>query len=325
MADPYVRHDSQIVLGVEDAQGTTVSPDRTFGKVSGDTDLPDPEVDWLEERSISAGSSRELTGKYAGQNAYDGGSVSVVPVDGFPLAFAFGSDEVGVDTVSGNGTVHTIEILNGARPPTATVEATFFGRGNGDDFVRTFGGVAAGSVTLTVDNESRLSTDLDLMALGVETGTTPTTSVSKDTRDPWVFDDVDSSLSLFGSTYARVTEFEHELTTNAEARYYLNAGTGADPFEHLYANAEHSLTATVTVTDDDLYDELIGRDDAGDATFKFRKPSTGEVLKYEAGGIGIAEAPHPIPEEGANEVDLSIVPNTAKIIVSDTEAGDAYV
>jgi hypothetical protein len=325
MSDPYVRHDSQIVIGVEDDQGTTVTPDRTFGKVSGDTDLPDPEVDWLEERSISAGASRELTGKYAGQNQYDGGSVSVVPVDGFPLAFAFGADEVGVDTVTGNGTAHTIDILNGKTPPTITTEATFFGRGTGDPFVRTFGGVAAGSVTLSVDNESRLTTDLDLMALGVDTGTSPTTSVSEDTRDPWVFDDVESSLSLFGSTYARVTDFEHELTTNAEARYYLNAATGADPFEHLYANAEHSLTATVTVTDDELYQELRGRDDAGTATIKFTKASTGEVLRYEAGGIGIAEAPHPIPEEGANEVDLSIVPNTAKIIVSDTVESDAYV
>lgn len=334
MADPFVRHDSQVLVGVESDQGTTVTPDRTFGYVSGDTDLPDPEVDWLEERSISAGGSRELTDKYPGQNAYEGGSVSITPVDGFPVALAFGNDTTTADTnldatgtqTSETGTtLHTIDVLDGALPPTITVEATYFGRGTGTDFVRTFGGVTPGSVTIGVDNESKLTTDLDLMALGVTEGDTPTTTVSAPTRDPWVFDNVESDLSLNGTEYCRVTEFEHELTTNAEPRYYLCANAGADPKEHLYANAEHSLTATVTVTDDVLYNELLGRGDAGSATFQFNKPATGEVFRYEASNIGIAEAPHNIPEEGANEVDLSIVPDSVTIEVTDTEATGAYV
>lgn len=334
MSDPYVRHDSQIVVGVESDQGTTVTPDRTFGYVSGDTDLPDPEVDWLEERSISGSGGRELTDKYPGQNAYEGGSVPIVPVDGFPLALAFGGDTVTADTnldasgsqVSETGTtLHTIDVLDGAKPPTATVEATYFGRGTGSDFVRTFGGVGAGSVTLSVDNESRLSTDLELSALGVTEGDSPTTSVSSPTRDPWVFDNVESDLSLNGTEYCRVTDFEHEMTTNAEPQYYICSNAGADPFEHLYANAEHSLTATVTVTDDVLYTELLGRGDAGDATIQFTKPSTGEVLRYTATGIGIEEAPHNIPEEGANEVDLSIIPNSVTIEVTDTQETSTYV
>jgi hypothetical protein len=334
MADPFVAHDSSLLVGLESDQGTTVTPDRTFGYVSGDTDLPDPSVDWLEERSISGGASRELSGKYAGQNTYDGGSIPIFPVDGFPIALAFGNDTTTADTnldatgaeVSETGTtLHSIDVLDGALPPTVTVEATYFGRGTGTDFVRTFGGVTPGSVTLSVDNESRLSTDLDLMALGVTEGDSPTTSVSEPTRDPWVFDNVSSSLSLNGTEYCRITDFEHELTSNIQSKYYICADAGADPFEHLYANAEHSLTATVTVTDDVLYTELLGRDDAGDASIQFTKPSTGEVLRYEATGIGIAEAPHSLPEEGANEVDLSIVPNTARILVSDTTATSAYL
>jgi len=149
--------------------------------------------------------------------------------------------------------------------------------------------------------------------------------VSAPTRDPWVFDDVESDLSLNGVEYCRVTEFEHELTTNVDPRYYLCSNAGADPFEHLYANAEHSLTATVTVTDDGLYNDLLGRDDAGDATFQFNKPSNSERLRYEATNIGIQEAPHNIPEEGANEVELTIVPDSVTVKVTDTSESSAYI
>lgn len=333
MADPYVRHDSQLAVGLESDQGTTVTPDRTVGYVSGDTDLPDPDVDWLEERSISGGSTRELTDKYAGQNTYDGGSVSITPVDGFPLALAFGNDSTTADTnldASGSQTsetgttLHTIDVLAGALPPTITVEATYYGRGSGSDFVRTFAGVTPGSVTLSVDNESRLTTDLDLMALGVTEGDSPT-SVSAPTRDPWIFDNVESDLSLNGTEYCRVTDFEHEFTTNVDPRHYVCSSAGADPFEHLYNNADHSLTATVTVTDDTLYNELLSRDDAGDANIQFTKPSTGEVLRYEASSIGIEQAPHGIPEDGANEVDLTILPNSVTMKVTDTDATASYV
>jgi hypothetical protein len=334
MTDPYVRHDSQIIVGVESDQGTTVTPTRTFGKVDGDTDLPDPSIEWLEERSISAGASRELSGKYPGQNTYEGGSIPVVPVDGVPLALAFGNDATTADTnldatgseVAETGTtLHTIDVLDSKKPPTVTVEATYFGRGTGSDFARTFGGAAPPSVTLSVDNEGRLSSDLDMLAMGVTEGDAPTTSVSEDTRDPWIFDDVESDLSLFGNTYARVTEFEHELTTNADPRHYIASSSGRDPFEVLYQNAEHELSATITVVDDTLYTELLNANDAGSATIQFSKPSTGEVLRYEASNIGISEAPHNIPEEGANEVDVTITPDSAVVKVTDTQETSAYV
>lgn len=333
MADPYVRHDSQLSVGVESEQGSTVPPSRNIGIVDGDTDLPDPTVDWLEERSISGGGTRELTGKYAGQETLDGGSVPVKPFDGFPLALVFGNDTVTADTtldadgneVSETGTtLHTIEVLSGATPPTVTVEAALFGRGGGDDFVRTFGGVAAPSTTLTVDNESRLTSDLDIVALDVSTGTS-STPVPSDDRNPWIFDDVSSNLSINGTTYARVTDFEHEISSNIDTRTYIESSNGRRPFEHLYENAEHELSVTITPTDTQLFADLLAADDAGDASIQFEKPDTGEVLRYEASRVGFQEAPHTIPEEGAVEVDVTIVPDTAVVKVSDTEATGAYV
>jgi len=331
--DPFVRHDAQVAVGLESDQGTAVAPDRGFGKVSGDTDMPDPSIEWLEERSLSGGSQRELTGKYAGQNTYDGGSVPIMPVDGFPVALAFGNDTVTADTnldssgseVAENGTtLHEISVLDNKIPPTVTIEAALYGRGTGSDFVRTFTGAAPPSVSIQVDNESRLSTDLDFVAMGVSEGDSPT-SVNADTRDPWVFDDVESNLSLYGNTYARVTDFEHEHTTNVDPRHYIASSAGRDPFEMLYANAEHETTVTVTPVDDQLFRDLIGADDAGDGSIQFKKPSTGEVFRFEASNIGIEEGPHSIPEEGAVDVDLTLIPDTAKIRVTDTQTATAYV
>lgn len=333
MADPYVRHDSQIAVAVESDQGTAETVSRCLGKVDGDTDLPDPSIDWLEERNLCGGSSRELSGKYAGQRTFDGGSIPIVPVDGFPLALAFGNDTVTADTnLDGSGsevsetgtTLHTIDVLDGAIPPTMTVEAALYGRGTGSDFVRTFTGAAPPSVSISVDNESRLSTDIDLLAMGVTEGDSPT-SVSADTRDPWVFNDVESDLSLNGNSYARVTEFEHEHTTNVDPRHYLNSTSARDPFEVLYANAEHETSVTVTATDDQLFKDLLSADDAGDASIQFNKPSTDERLRFEATNIGIEEAPHSIPEEGAVDVDLTLIPDSVTVKVTDTQATSAYV
>lgn len=334
MSDPFVRHDTQITVGVETDQGTPVAPTRGFGKVGDATDLPDPTVDWLEERSITGGAERELTGKYAGQNTYDGGSIPIVPVDGFPVALAFGNDTVTPDTnldasgseVADNGTtLHTIDVLNNAIPPTVTVEAAMFGRGTGSDFVRTFEGAAPPSVSIEVDNESRLSTDLDLVAMGVGEGDSPTTGISEDTRDPWIFDDVESDLSINGRTYARITDFTHELTTNVDPRHYIASTSGRDPFEILYANAEHETTVTVTPVDDQLFVDLLAADDAGDATIQFKKPSTGEVFRFEAASVGIQDAPHAIPDDGAVEVDVTLIPDTAQVKVTDTQSSSSYV
>lgn len=333
MADPYVRHDSGLSVGLESDQGTSVTPDRGLGKVDGQVDLMDPAVDWIEERSITGGSRRELTGQYAGQNTYDGGTIPVVPVDGFPLALAFGNDTVTADTnldasgseVSETGTtLHTIDVLDASIPPTVTLEAVLYGRGTGSDFVRTFTGAGVNSVSIEADTEGPLSTDLDMSALGVSEGDSPT-SISADSRDPWVFDDVESDLSLFGNSYARVTDFALEHTSGFDPRYYLNSTSGRDPFEALYLNAEHELTSTITVVDDQLYNDLLNAGNAGSANFQFRKPSNDERMRIEASNIAIEEVPHPIPEEGAVDAEITIRPETLTIKVTDTSTSTAYV
>lgn len=333
MASPYVRHDSQIAVGLETTQGSAVTPSRTFGKINGDTDLPDPEVDWQEERSISGAASRMPTAKYPGQNVYEGGSVPIHPVDGFPIALFLGADSTTADTgldstgseVSDTGTtLHTITPADGKIPPTLTIEAAYYGRDGGNDFVRTFTGATPGSGTVSVDNEGRLTTDLDMVAMGVSTGSTPT-SISEDTRDPWMFHDTESDLSIAGTSYARVDEFEWELGTNAEPKHYLNSSSAQDPFEVLYGNAEPSLSASITPVDDSLYQELRGRSDAGSASIQFYRASSDERLLFEFGSVGFEETPVPMPEEGDPSIDVSILFDDVTVKVEDTQTSSAYV
>lgn len=332
--DPLVRHDSQIVVGSESTQGTTVTPDREPGKIDGETDMPDPSVEWQEERSIAVGASRELSGKEPGRNVYEGGTLPLIPFDGMPIAWLLGADSVQTDTgLSSAGaeeadtgtTLHTITVLNAALAATKTVEATYFGHGGGSDFVRTFAGCAPPTGTISVDNESQLRTELDLMALGVTTGTSPTTGISGDTRNPWLFDDAESDLSIGGTSYARVTNFEWEVTTNLDPKYYIESTSAPDPFELLNQNIEHSINVSVIPDDQSLFDEVTGRDDSGDANIQFHEPTADERLRFEFTNVGTEEAPHSFPEEGSPEVGLSLIPDSATVKVEDTVETAAYV
>lgn len=332
--DPFVRHDSQIVVGDETTQGTTVTPTRTPGKIDGETDMPDPSVEWQEERSIAAGAQREITGKEPGRNVYEGGTLPLIPYDGFPIAWLLGADSVTADTgLSAAGaqeadtgtTLHEITVANDPLAVTKTVEATYFGNGGGSDFVRTFAGVAPPTGTISVDNESQLRTELDLMALGVTTGTSPTTGISEDTRSPWLFHDAESDLSIGGTTYARVTNFEWEVTTNLDPRWYIQSSSPEDPFELLWQNLEHSISVSVVPDDKSLFDEVVGRDDSGDANIQFHEPDADERLRFEFTNVGTEEAPHGFPEEGTPEVSLSLIPDSAKVLVEDTSETSAYV
>lgn len=299
---PFARQNAAIAVGMETNHGEPVAPTRTLGKIVEAGDMPDPTVEWQEERTINAG-GRELSGKEAGQNTYDGGSLTVLPVDEFPFEFLLGND------ADGDG---IIEVNNDPLPRTMTVEAAYFASGTQDDFVRTFAGNAPDTGTIGVDNESQLTIDLDFIAQGVTTGTTAT-DVGEATGSPWLFHDASSNLNLAGTEYARVTDFEWELSNNLSADYYIHADGAEDPFEISYGNAAHSITATIIPTDDSLYQELIGRDDAGSASIAFTKPD-GAKLEFEYDNIGVSEAPHSFPEEGSPEVGVSLTPNAGRVI-----------
>jgi len=303
---PLVRHDAQIAVGLEDDHGVAVTPTRRFGEVTDAGDMPDPEVEWQEDRDIS-NRGREISGKEPGRNTYDGGSLTVEPVDAFPFEFLFGQE------ADANG---VIEVSNNPLPKTATVEATYFGAGGDADFVRTFVGNAVDSGTINVNNESQLEVDLSFQAQGVTTGTTPTTGIPEPDTDPWLFHDADSYLTLHGTEYARVTDFSWELSNNLDPRYYIQPNDPEDPYEIHYGNAGHAITVDVTPVDGSLFQSLIGRDDAGNASISFTNPA-GASLSFDFERVGIESAPYSFPDEGSPDVSVSLLPDRGYITYDD--------
>lgn len=330
---PYKPEQAQLAVATESSQDSAATSGfRLFGYVQEATSLPDPQINWVEERII--GGTREIFNKVEGQNVYEGGSVPITPYDGAPVAYLLGSDSVASDTdIDGNpetGThTHTITALTNDLPPTQTIEATYkaANSSSASDFVRTFTGAAPVSGEIAINNEQELTTSLEYMAMGVSTGTSQTQSPSVPSRDPWLFHDAVSDLNLFGTSFARVSDFSLGVTNNLEDGRYIESAQAPDPFEITYGVTDYDLSATITVDDNTIYNELITQSNSAfTAELEFEKPGSGENLRITCNNCDIESAPHDIPaEETTVDVDVSIIPESVTIKVEDTVQSSAYV
>jgi len=326
MADPYKAEDTQLLTGLETSQGTSATPTDVFGKVVEDATLPDPEQDWMVQRVIGGG--REPFQQEQGIKEYQGGEIPIVLQDGHPVAYAFGND-----SVSGTGpATHTITPKEDGKPPSQTLEATYYGRGGGSDFVRTFAGATPNSLELSMNEDDELTAALTYWAMGVSTGSSPTTGISVPSTDPWLFADASSELTLFGTTFARFIDFTFSLENNlTEGRYIAPeashpTGDSRDPFEITYGNVDYELTATIAVEDDSLYQELISPTAGGfQLVIEFQRGGSGYLFRLTCDGCQFTEAPHEIPgESGRIEVEVTIQPTTAQVEV-ESDDSNAWV
>jgi len=325
---PLKSKSTQLVVGHESSQNSTVAPDRVPGLVADAASLPDPEVDYLEDRVI--GGDRELFDKRAGRRTYEAGSITVRPQDAWPFAYMFGSEQVNADTDidggSSTGTdTHVFTPRMDDLPPTFTTEAVYYAptSSSANDFVRTFGGCAVASGEISMDNENQLEVDMDLYAMSVSPGSSPTTGVTVPDREKWIFSDAKSNLSLFGTTFARVTDFSVSMDNGLESQYYIESSNAPSPFELLYNIIEYQLDATIAVDDNTLYQQLVNETDTKfEASIEFERPN-GDSLRITATGCSIESAPHDIPEDDqVIEVDVSIVPEGLKVEVEDSNTAD---
>lgn len=329
MADPYKGEDTQLAVGVEDEQGTAVTPTRTFGKVADDATAPDPEVDWRPTRVIGGG--REIFQKHEGQREYQGGDIPVILIDGAPIAYALGDEEFNededLDGSSEDGlNTHVLTAKQDGKPPGQTIEAVYYGRGGGDDFVRTFAGCVPNSLELAVNNDDELTGTLSYWAQSVDTGDSPTGSISVQDRNPWLFADITSRLELFDTEFARFEEFSLSIENNLEEGRYIEPDAGRDPFEITYGNLDLDLSATIGIEDDALYQELLDPTSGGfDAILEFERPNE-DKLRIECSGCNFNSAPHDIPAESSVvTVEVDMTPEDVEILVEDSHSTEEYL
>jgi len=333
--DPQKGHDSQILVGLQDSQRTTVTPDRHLSKIEEETEHPDPEVNWNEEYLIGTG--REMNQKSEGQYVYEGGSYPCILYDGFPLAVLMGSESFTADSPSAGTNEHVLTAAGASSgggtptPPALTVEATHFGRGGASDFVRTFNTVVPTEGEISVDNEGRLTTTLETIALGVSPGSAPTSAPTFPDINPWLFSDISSNFSFAGETFARLEEFTLSINQNSGAKHYIASQTAPDPYEILYGGqVSYDLTANITVVDDTLYSEALNPTDGGTSSdIRFTR-ANGDYVDISAASGNLSEVPHPTPRgEGADDdtvtVEASIIPESLTITVTDSNSSSGYL
>lgn len=325
---PFKSKSTQLVVGHESSQNSTVTPTRVPGLIADSASLPDPEIDYLEDRVI--GGDRELFDKRPGRRTYEAGSITVRPQDAWPFAYLFGSETVNAGTdIDGNsetGTdTHIFTPLMDDLPPTFTTEAVFFApqSSSAGDFVRTFGGCAVASGDISMDSQNQLEVDMDLYAMSVSPGGSPTSGVSVPEQEKWIFSDTSSNLSLFTTNFARVTDFSISMDNGLESNYYIESSNAPDPFELLYNIIEYQLNATIAVDDNTLYNQLVNNTETKfEASIEFERPN-GDALRIIATGCQMQAAPHDIPEDDQTiEVDVSIIPEGLEIRVEDSNSAD---
>lgn len=328
----YKSEDTQLVFGNETTLGTSVTPDHHVGGVDDSATPPDPEQEWLVRRYI--GQDREPGALHQGIRSYEGGSIPFVVWDGKPFAWLLGVDSVTADskldssgsTISSTGdTLHTITGKMDGKPPTKTMEATYYGRDGGNDLVRTFAGVAPNSGEITLDAEGSLDTSLSLWATGVTHGDSDT-AVALPSRSPLMFHDIQADLSLFGSTFAELTEMTLEVENNFQAGRYVESTDGVDPSTIHYGNLDYTFSPTIEITDDTIYDELVNLTNGEFAANIQLENADGYQVRFEMTGCRLENAPHEIPGDAEPiPVEASVLPQGLTVKVTDPNETTAYV
>ena len=304
---PYKGDKSNLLVGMESDQGVIASPDRHMGLVLDNASMPDPEIDWIEERVLGGG--RELYNKVEGQNLYEGGTINVAPYDGAPLAYLLGKEQ-------GSGPV-TLTALEEDIPPTQTIHAMLDApaSSSGPNLVREFYGCTPTSGQIQVGNDGELLCSLDYVAMGVDV-TDTTTGDPPANKNPWVFTDTSSNLTLFGTSFARVNDFSLSVSNNIEQGRYIHDDNPEEPYELTYGPVDYQLNTTITVDDRSIYEELLEPTvDGFECSMSFTKPS-GDTLTITAKKCNFANAPHDVPAQVSTiDVDVQISPEDLEITV----------
>jgi hypothetical protein len=323
--DPFLGGSSQVAYGVE-TNGGPATPTGLLQKLSDDTEQADPETNWYEERYIGGG--RELDDLSPGQRVFEGGSYPMQVVNAVPLVWLLGNESFDTDT-------HTITAAGAddaeSYPPAFTTEATLYGRGGANDFVRTFENVYADSGTIGVDNDSRLTCEIGTVAGGVSTGSSPTDVGTLSGADPFLWSDISSDISINGTTFARLLDFELGVENNAVPHHYITSDVSnqGDPFEVIPGNINYDFSATIVADDDALYQEVVSADTLVDISLQFTREN-GDTLDINLNGVGLQEAPHGMSrgdsaDDERVEVEATGIPTGLEIILTDTVRGAAVL
>ena len=262
--------------------------------------LPDPEIELNLHRNVGSGANLHIIQPGARTLS---GSIPITLQNGAPLRYLLGGY-----SVSGSGTyTHSITCANG-KPPSMCIEALY--NDGTTDFIRYFTGTVVTGGTISAEEEGFVKCGLDIEAAFSTTSTTETAStVSQLTTEPYVF--CEGAATYFGSSYARVLDFNISVKRAFKARRYIQTTNACYPYEINFGPRDIEMSTTIVASQDvaqygtDMYDELLSPTSGGSTMELLFTRGASDTLKITISNATVKTAPHVINPE-AEDVPISV-------------------
>ena len=273
-----------------------------FGLLSEEVKLPDPEIEMHVHRTPGGGANPAIVQPGARTLA---GSLPITLQNALPLKYLLGSSTGG-----------TISCVNGNQP-SMCVEALWVDS-DGDEFLRYFTGTVVTGGSIAAEEEGFLKANLDIeSAYAINSPNSPS-SVTQYTNDPFVF--CEGVATYFGSTYARVLDFNIDIKRAFKARRYIQTNNACYPYEINFGPRDIEMSTTIVASDDlagggtTYYDELLSPTSGGsNMTLEFT--SSSGTIDIFVTGASIKSAPHVINIEAEDSpVSVELVAKDITVV-----------
>ena len=269
---------------------------------------PDPKLDIKYHRIVGQG--RDLLYQIEGKHVVETG-ISFIPQDFELLEFAFGtrvtSGTAGTYSL-GSGKTWVYAGADTGLIPSMTIETTF--SPGQTSFPRQFVGCKVDKLTITAEEEGEVKFDMDLKGQRylVPSDASPVPKIY--TNNPFLFHN--GSMSMWGTTFGKVTTFELSLANNLKPKFYIASGAISAKFagDMIEGVRDYELTTTVIAQDRLVWNELTSATVSGFTTV-LRLGIASHAVAVVCNNCVISEAPHNIPEDKAEvPVEIKMIPRT---------------
>lgn len=272
---------------------------------------PDPKIDWKVHRVIGQG--RDALFQFEGKSTLETG-ISFIPQDFELLEFAFGaritSGSPGTYFL-GSGKTYVYTGTYSGTIPSMTLETTF--TPGETSFNRQFIGCKVDKLTINAEEEGEVKFDMDLKGQRPLVPSDASPSPKVYTNNPFLFHN--GGLSIFGTTFGKITKFELSLANNLKPKFYLASGSVSARFagDMIEGVRDYELTTEVVAQDRLVWNELTSSTVSGFTAF-LRLARASHAVDIVCNNCVINEAPHNIPEDKAEIlVEMKMKPRTVVI------------
>jgi hypothetical protein len=241
-------------------QPASVAFTGNFGVVQ-DATLPDIQTDFQPFYGLGTESKRNWYTMYRGKQTMSGSVSNFIMLDGNFLYLPFGG------TSAAPAEANTL--------PSFSLHASYVDANGANSLVRRFHGGKVNRMTISANEGGFLTGSVDEMmfssfshnATGAQnishyvadlTTGIPAASAVYTCDQPWLFSG--GSLSLWGTTFARVRNFRISINNACVPKYYITSDGHAQlPYEIREGKRDYSMSCTIDIEDSSIYAELLNQ------------------------------------------------------------------